>query len=243
MANKTLTRGITILEDGKLKATEFGGNIVYMQPTIVVDTLNNVSELIIRGRFGNSILVDTTLKNINGKSFSGDFANLETKIRGLAKNANSDNLVADLLRGPNLYTDTMTVETKAQLADTLYMMVCIKASEDIRIVLKNIIGFITTIDDGKICVFKNPTFDVEPVFEPSPLIGSKMIQGNISNDPNTEQIMTGGVFIAGLPLDTGEKDSINLNRELQLVEDDIIALGFIGFGLNSDIVGFLSWLE
>ena len=55
--------------------------------------------------------------------------------------------------------------------------------------------------------------------------------------------MTGGEFIAGLPLDTGEKDSTNLNRELQLVEDDIIALGFIGLGLNSDIIGFLSWLE
>tara|TARA_B100000965_G_scaffold171289_1_gene143032 strand:+ start:15756 stop:16265 length:510 start_codon:yes stop_codon:yes gene_type:complete len=81
---------ITILQDGKLSA--FTGAIeTYLQPKIEVDTKDNLNQLLIKDKYNNSVLCNTTITSINGVSFSGSFADLETQIRELAKQANELN--------------------------------------------------------------------------------------------------------------------------------------------------------
>ena len=78
---------ITVLEDGKLSA--FTGAVeTYLQPQIEVNTKDNLNQLLIKDKYNNSVLCDTTITSINGVAFSGSFADLETQIRELAKQAN-----------------------------------------------------------------------------------------------------------------------------------------------------------
>ena len=78
---------ITVLEDGKLSA--FTGAVeTYLQPEIIVDTKDSLSQLLIKDRYNNTVNCDTTITSINGVAFSGSFADLETQIRDLAKQAN-----------------------------------------------------------------------------------------------------------------------------------------------------------
>lgn len=78
---------IDILEDGKLSA--FTGAVEsYLQPEIIVDTLDSLQQLLIKDQFGNYVKVDTTITSIKGVAFAGTFADLETAIRDLALESN-----------------------------------------------------------------------------------------------------------------------------------------------------------
>ena len=78
---------IDILEDGKLSA--FTGAVEsYLQPEIIVDTLDSLQQLLIKDQFGNYVKVDTTITSIKGVPFAGTFADLETAIRDLALESN-----------------------------------------------------------------------------------------------------------------------------------------------------------
>ena len=78
---------IDILEDGKLSA--FTGAVeTYLQPEIIVDTLDSLQQLIIKDQFGNYVKADTTISTIKGVAFAGTFADLETAIRDLALESN-----------------------------------------------------------------------------------------------------------------------------------------------------------
>ena len=78
---------IDILEDGKLSA--FTGAVEsYLQPEIIVDTLDSLQQLLIKDQFGNYVKADTTISTIKGVAFAGTFADLETAIRDLALESN-----------------------------------------------------------------------------------------------------------------------------------------------------------
>lgn len=78
---------IDILEDGKLSA--FTGAVeTYLQPEIIIDTLDDLQQLIIKDQFNNYVKVDTTITSIKGVPFAGTFADLETQIRALALESN-----------------------------------------------------------------------------------------------------------------------------------------------------------
>ena len=78
---------IDILEDGKLSA--FTGAVeTYLQPEIIIDTLDSLQQLIIKDQFGTYVKVDTTISTIKGVAFAGTFADLETAIRDLALESN-----------------------------------------------------------------------------------------------------------------------------------------------------------
>ena len=78
---------IDILEDGKLSA--FTGAVeTYLQPEIIVDTLDSLQQLLIKDQFGNYVKADTTISSIKGVPFAGTFADLETSIRDLALESN-----------------------------------------------------------------------------------------------------------------------------------------------------------
>jgi len=78
---------IDILEDGKLSA--FTGAVEsYLQPEIIVDTLDSLQQLLIKDQFGNYVKADTTITSIKGVAFAGTFADLETAIRDLALESN-----------------------------------------------------------------------------------------------------------------------------------------------------------
>lgn len=78
---------IDILEDGKLSA--FTGAVeTYLQPEIIIDTLDDLQQLIIKDQFNNYVKVDTTISTIKGVPFAGTFADLETQIRALALESN-----------------------------------------------------------------------------------------------------------------------------------------------------------
>jgi hypothetical protein len=89
MANEKLTSSIEILEDGKLKVV-YGGDTVYIQPMIFVDTLDSISRILLKSEPNSEELarVDTTITTIDGVAFSGTFAQLSTAIRIAVKKAN-----------------------------------------------------------------------------------------------------------------------------------------------------------
>jgi hypothetical protein len=78
---------IDILEDGKLSAFT-GAEETYLQPEIIVDTLDSLQQLLIKDQFGNYVKADTTISSIKGVPFAGTFADLETAIRDLALESN-----------------------------------------------------------------------------------------------------------------------------------------------------------
>ena len=82
-----MINSIDILEDGKLSA--FTGAVEsYLQPEIIVDTLDSLQQLLIKDQFGNYVKADTTITSIKGVAFAGTFADLETAIRDLALESN-----------------------------------------------------------------------------------------------------------------------------------------------------------
>jgi len=89
MNNETLATSITILEDGKLSIFLSNGKEVYIQPPLVVNTLDANSRIIILGADKVSAIVDVTISVIDGAAFSGSFTALEKAIRDTALKANS----------------------------------------------------------------------------------------------------------------------------------------------------------
>ena len=78
---------IDILADGKLSAFT-GTEETYLQPEIIIDTLDGLQQLLIKDQFGNYVKADTTITSIKGVPFAGTFADLETAIRDLALESN-----------------------------------------------------------------------------------------------------------------------------------------------------------
>ena len=83
-----LTKSILVLEDGKISAFDFQNKETYLQPEIVVNSLDALELVTIDGRFKESINIDTTIQSIDGVAFAGNFAALETALRLAALKAN-----------------------------------------------------------------------------------------------------------------------------------------------------------
>lgn len=91
MALNTLATDIIVLEDGKLQITvksPSGIDTVYLQPDIIVDNKVDNGQCVLRDKNNDTINVDITVKTIDGVSFVGDFAALQTALRTAAKKAN-----------------------------------------------------------------------------------------------------------------------------------------------------------
>lgn len=88
MSSKNYADTISILEDGKLSIVLKSGKKIYIQPMLVVDTLDELSRLVVRGQDANNVTVDTTVSEVDGIAFSGDFAALEIALRDIAKKSN-----------------------------------------------------------------------------------------------------------------------------------------------------------
>ena len=83
-----LTKSILVLEDGKISAFDFQNKETYLQPEIVVNSLDALELVTIDGRFKESINIDVTIQSIDGIAFAGNFAALETALRLAALKAN-----------------------------------------------------------------------------------------------------------------------------------------------------------
>ena len=83
-----LTKSILVLEDGKISAFDFQNKETYLQPEIVVNSLDALELVTIDGRFKESINIDITIQSIDGVAFAGNFAALETALRLAALKAN-----------------------------------------------------------------------------------------------------------------------------------------------------------
>jgi hypothetical protein len=90
MSTLKLAKSITVLGDGKLSIFLFDNTEVYLQPTIIVNTLDSLQRLKIRDSV-NYVDIETSIEEIGGSPFGGTFPQLETAIRELAKSANSIN--------------------------------------------------------------------------------------------------------------------------------------------------------
>ena len=69
-----LTKSILVLEDGKISAFDFQNKETYLQPEIVVNSLDALELVTIDGRFKESINIDITIQSIDGVAFAGNFA-------------------------------------------------------------------------------------------------------------------------------------------------------------------------
>ena len=83
-----LTKSILVLEDGKISAFDFQNKETYIQPEIIVNTLDAISQITIQGQFKETVTVDITIQTINGVAFVGNFAQLETALRLAALKSN-----------------------------------------------------------------------------------------------------------------------------------------------------------
>ncbi len=83
-----LTKSILVLEDGKISAFDFQNKETYIQPEIIVNTLDAIEQITMFGQFRETINIDTTIQSIDGVAFAGTFAQLETALRLAAKKAN-----------------------------------------------------------------------------------------------------------------------------------------------------------
>ena len=83
-----LTKSILVLEDGKISAFDFQNKETYIQPEIIVNTLDAISQITIQGQFKETINVDITIQTIDGIAFSGNFTQLETALRLAALKSN-----------------------------------------------------------------------------------------------------------------------------------------------------------
>ena len=88
--SNNLVDSIIILGDGKLLAVLKSGSKVYLQPPLVVDSYDNVSEISIKGRFLNNVKIDTSISSVNGYNFSDEpIETINKAVRGIAYKANS----------------------------------------------------------------------------------------------------------------------------------------------------------
>jgi hypothetical protein len=83
-----LTKSILVLEDGKISAFDFHNKETYIQPEIIVNTLDAIEQMTIFGQFRETVNIDITIQSIDGVAFAGNFAALETALRLAAKKAN-----------------------------------------------------------------------------------------------------------------------------------------------------------
>jgi len=83
-----LTKSILVLEDGKISAFDFHNKETYIQPEIIVNTLDAIQQITMFGQFRETVNIDTTIQEIDGVAFAGNFAALETALRLAAKKAN-----------------------------------------------------------------------------------------------------------------------------------------------------------
>lgn len=82
------TKSIVVLEDGKLSAITTQNQEVYIQPPIMVETLDNRLDITVRDKDNQYVQVDVTIGTIDNVPFSGVFSDLETELRLMAKKAN-----------------------------------------------------------------------------------------------------------------------------------------------------------
>jgi hypothetical protein len=83
-----LTKSILVLEDGKISAFDFHNKETYIQPEIIVNTLDAIEQMTIFGQFRETINIDISIQSIDGVAFAGNFSALETALRLAAKKAN-----------------------------------------------------------------------------------------------------------------------------------------------------------
>jgi len=126
-----LTKSILVLEDGKISAFDFQNKETYIQPEIIVNTLDAISQITIQGQFKETINVDITIQTIDGIAFSGNFTQLETALRlaalksnGLAVggvgggggggDASAANQLLEIAELQSIVTNTLTSATQAK---------------------------------------------------------------------------------------------------------------------------------
>ena len=67
-----LTKSILVLEDGKISAFDFQNKETYIQPEIIVNTLDAISQITIQGQFKEAINVDITIQTDDGNGGTFD---------------------------------------------------------------------------------------------------------------------------------------------------------------------------
>jgi hypothetical protein len=144
MSNKITS--IELLEDGKLLAY-CDKERIYIQPTIVVDTFVETSVLQLHGRYTKRVTIDTTIKEIDGVPFSGDFEALETEIRGLARMANSVNNTKT--HGKKFTISTKFVPLELPVAKTEYMVYVFRVKQgNVKVNIKGVsVNVLSTSND------------------------------------------------------------------------------------------------
>ena len=80
---------VEVLEDGKILVKMPNNKTEYIQPPIQVDTLDNIEVLEVSGLNQVRVHIDTTITEIDNVAFAGTFEQLETSIRGIAKDSNA----------------------------------------------------------------------------------------------------------------------------------------------------------
>lgn len=88
MSQKRAT-SVEVLEDGKILVKMPNNKTEYIQPPIQVDTLDNIEVLEVSGLNQVRVHIDTTITEIDNVAFAGTFEQLETSIRGIAKDSNA----------------------------------------------------------------------------------------------------------------------------------------------------------
>ncbi len=125
-----LTKSILVLEDGKISAFDFQNRETYIQPEIIVNTLDAISQMTIQGQFKESVTVDISIQSIDGIAFGGTFPQLETALRLAALKANglavgggggggggdasAANQLLEITELQSIVTNTLTSATQAK---------------------------------------------------------------------------------------------------------------------------------
>lgn len=259
---RTLTKSIDLLVDGKLSVFLTGGNSegkkIYLQPPIVVDTLDANSLLTVRDVNNDTCTVDVDkLKEIDGVPFVGDFAALETAIRELAKASNSVNYAGGgasggaseakqdviiektqeliyLFSGGNTTTNPMPTLTQASSVGVQYMMRTIKFLASGTMYIKVVETRAQTNDESHICIYKNANIADDTGITYSDIAGfPNAKQGTIGIDNPTKQIVTAGTFISS---HFAYKDKLIREKELNIEEKFAVNDVFV-FAVKPDSAG------
>ena len=159
---QVVTKSIDILVDGKLSVIITGGEKIYIQPSIVVDTLGAIKKLTVRGQSNTTCTVDETIKTIDGVEvdFTGDFEALETEIRSLAREANSINNTKT--HGKKFSISTDFVPHEFPTAQVEYMVYVIRVKEgNVKVNIKDVSVSVQsdTNDDFQLKSSINKKFD------------------------------------------------------------------------------------
>ena len=115
---------------GKISAFDFQNRETYIQPEIIVNTLDAISQMTIQGQFKESVTVDISIQSIDGIAFGGTFAQLETALRLAALKANglavggvggggggdasAANQLLEIAELQSIVTNTLTSATQAK---------------------------------------------------------------------------------------------------------------------------------